>query len=128
MDLLLDTQAFLWVVTNPSRLSSAVHAELRDPSNNCMISVISPWELSIKHQLGKLGLARPIAELTAEVVRGLGASLLNVSLQHVLALRDMPLLHRDPFDRMLVAQAVSEGLTIITADRTIPTYNVATLW
>jgi len=93
-----------------------------------LLSVVSVWELQVKNQLGKLKLERSPAELVKEQEETNGMAILPVELPHVLALDDLPLLHRDPFDRLLIAQARVEGAVLVTKDELIGTYEDDTLW
>ena len=120
MRLLLDTNVLLnWV--EGRRLShDAVHA-ITDSSNDAFVSVATVWEMSIKYSLGKLAVPPP-AEATLDA---LGFSVLGLRIADALRLAELPLHHRDPFDRMLVAQALGESLTLVTRDRKLSDYGVA---
>src|SRR5207249_7998139 len=108
MKLLLDTHAFMWWDSDPSRLSSTALAAVRDPANEVWVSVVCVWEMAIKSQLGKLQLRLPLADIVAgQQVNGL--RVLNVSLSHVLGVEALPLIHKDPFDRLLIGPADGEG-------------------
>jgi PIN domain nuclease of toxin-antitoxin system len=125
MRLLLDTHAFLWVLGNPKKLSKKLTTSIEDPSTNVFVSAASTWEIAIKTALGKL--RADLDELVAES-RSLGFKDLPVSVAHTLRVRSLPPHHRDPFDRVLVAQAIEDGLTLVTRDPDICRYQVATLW
>ena len=128
MNLLLDTQAFLYMTECPDRLPSCARAAIEDPRNLRLLSVASPWKLQIKMMLGKLRLARSVRE-TVQFDLGRGAlRLLPITLDHIDTLAGLPPHHRDPFDRLLIAQAIHDGLTIVTGDRLIPQYPVPCLW
>jgi PIN domain nuclease of toxin-antitoxin system len=125
--LLLDTHAFIWWDSDPSRLSPAAHAALHDPANEVWLSVASVWEMVIKAQLGKLNLRLSLAEiLTQQQANGL--QVVPMTLAHVLAVATLPPIHRDPFDRVLIAQAYVEGAAIISADAALHQYPVHVLW
>ncbi len=124
MRLLIDSHVLLWAARSPERLSARVRDAIDDPWNEVHWSLATAWELTIKQTIGRLYLERPIEE----AAEALGLTLLPVSLQHVLATSLLPLHHRDPFDRMLVAQAAVESLTLATADRQLAAYPVSTLW
>jgi PIN domain nuclease of toxin-antitoxin system len=125
--LLLDTNAFIMLVER-HRLPDRAAAEVDDDRNELYLSLVSPWEMQIKIGLGKLSAARPVRQtLDAEVAAGT-FKLLPITLDHIEALSRLPNHHRDPFDRLLIAQAIHEGLTIVTADETIAAYPVAVLW
>jgi PIN domain nuclease of toxin-antitoxin system len=123
--LLLDTHALLWALARPAKLPAPTAAAIRDPVNAVFVSAASAWEIAIKAGLGKLSVDLD------EVVRtstDAGFEELAVTLVHARRVRTLPARHRDPFDRMLVAQALEEGLTIVTRDAAIGDYAVPTLW
>ena len=125
MRLLLDTHALLWALATPAKLPAATAAAIRDPANAVFVSAASAWEIAIKSALGKLS-----ADLD-EIVRTsieVGFEELVVTLAHARRVRALPPRHRDPFDRMLVAQAIEEGLTVVTRDAAVGDYGVSTLW
>lgn len=123
MKLLLDSQALVWSLQEPERLSTAAAAAIIKPANDVQVSIASLWELSIKQSIGKLTVAGDLREHIAlqSFVE------LPVLGEHAVAVRDLPLHHRDPFDRMLIAQARCEGLTIVTSDSAFAAYDVALL-
>lgn len=128
MRLLLDTHALLFWVYEPDRLGAAALRAIADRGNAVHWSVASSWEVAIKVGLGKLDLGAPIDEvLPAELLRH-GIALLPVEHAHVLAVASLPHHHGDPFDRLLVAQARSEGLTLVTRDARLAAYAVPVLW
>ncbi|QJE71805.1 type II toxin-antitoxin system VapC family toxin [Aerophototrophica crusticola] len=122
--LLLDSHTALWLVTAPSRLSQAALEACTDPDASVVLSVASIWELEYKAALGKLTLPTDIWDALVDS----GVSVLPVLRNHALLAAHLPLHHRDPFDRMLVAQARAEGLGLVTADRQLSAYNIPTLW
>lgn len=128
MKLLFDTHAFIWWDSDPSRLSPRVLALCQDRANVLLLSVASAWEMQIKVQLGKLELATPLGELIRRQQEVNGVELLPVALDHVLALHDLPPHHRDPFDRLLVAQANIEKAVLVTNDSIITRYPVEWLF
>jgi PIN domain nuclease of toxin-antitoxin system len=128
MKLLFDTHAFIWWDSNPSRLSPQVLAACQDRANSLILSVVSVWELQIKSQLGKLKLNLPLATLTERQIETNGIQVLPVSLPHVLALESMPLHHKDPFDRLLVAQAIVEDAVLVTRDSAFAGYSAKLFW
>lgn len=120
MRLLLDSQVVLWSLHRPERLSAEAVTAITDPTNSVDVSVASLWEISIKQSIGKLTVDGDMRE---HLVRQ-RFSELPVLGEHALAVRDLPLHHRDPFDRLLIAQARCEGLTLVTADRVMSAYDV----
>lgn len=125
MRLLIDTHIWLWLVTGSPRLSSAHRAAIGDPGNTVFFSVVSAWELGIKHRLGKLTIGRPLEDLLRVGLDGLGV--LDVRMAHVARTFELPAIHRDPFDRMLIAQALAEGLVLVTVDPMFDGYGVPVL-
>lgn len=126
--LLLDTHAFLWWLNDAPRLSAAATDAISDAGNDCYLSVASCWEMAIKSSLGKLRLSKPVERFISEQLAANSFTLLNIELRHVGRVQKMPFHHRDPFDRLLIAQAVTEKLTIVTADSAFADYGVKTLW
>jgi len=118
--LLLDTQVILWSLHKPERLSTEAVTAITDPANSVDVSVASLWELSIKQSVGKLTVD---GDLREHLVRQRFSELPVLGV-HALAVRDLPLHHRDPFDRLLIAQARCEGLTLVTADPAMSAYEV----
>ena len=121
MRLLLDTNLLVWAMGSPERLSAALAAMLQDPANTPVFSVASLWELVIKQGLGKPDFRVEPALLRRALLDG-GWQELPVQAHHALAVAALPLLHRDPFDRLLLAQASSDGLLLITADQQLAAY------
>jgi PIN domain nuclease of toxin-antitoxin system len=124
MKLLFDTHAFIWWDTDPFKLSSRVLALCQDRANEVLLSVASVWEMQIKSQLGKLEFGTPLGELISRQQHMNGVRLLPVVLDHVLALQNLPAHHRDPFDRILIAQANAEKAVLVTNDLMIARYPV----
>lgn len=121
MRLLLDTHVFLWLQTDPKRLGE--HLSLvEDERTTLLVSAVSSWEIAIKHQLGKLPLPEEPTRYVPDRMRAIGAQAVAVEHSHALAVTRLPRLHRDPFDRLLVAQALLLGLTIATADPAVAQY------
>ena len=128
MELLLDTHAFLWWAIEPGKLSPDVLTKCQDSTTDLMLSVVSVWEIMIKVQLGKLVLPVPIQNLIATQQQVNRFRLLPVEMKHVLAVEGLPMFHKDPFDRLLIAQAISEGATIASIDHVFAQYPVGVLW
>ena len=128
MKLLLDTHAFIWWDSDPSKLSSRVVSLCQNRANLVLLSVVSVWEMQIKHQLGKLTLGLPLRELVETHKEVNDIQLLPVYLEHVLELENLPAVHTDPFDRLLVAQARVEGSILLSHDSAFEDYPVAVTW
>lgn len=127
MRLLLDTHVLLWALGDAARLSPRASAALRDPANQVLASAASFWEISIKTAMGKLELPAPPAEWLLPAVEQTGIDTFAIEPSHALVAGALPPHHRDPFDRMLIAQAMVEDLTLVTADSAFLAYHVATL-
>lgn len=128
MRLLLDTHTFMWWDSASSRLPPAVKALCDDPGNVLLLSVASLWEIQIKTHLGKLQLSRPLLEIVTDQQRANQLQILPVTLEHVAALQSLPAVHRDPFDRLLVAVAGVEGATLASGDPVFRQYPVSLVW
>ncbi|MFN3761830.1 MAG: type II toxin-antitoxin system VapC family toxin [Anaerolineae bacterium] len=128
MKLLLDTHAFIWWDSDPARLPPQVLALCRDRQNVLLLSVVSVWEMQIKIQLGKLRLTLPLAEIIEAQRQMNNVEILPIALEHVLALENLPAHHKDPFDRLLIAQAIVEEATLVSADPNIARYDVPVVW
>jgi PIN domain nuclease of toxin-antitoxin system len=126
MDLLLDTHVAIWWMEGSDRLGAQCKAALFQPGARLWISTASVWEMAIKSGLGRLKLSAPLEECIPDLLAR-GAHCLPISLHHALAIRTLPAHHADPFDRMLIAQAKCENLTLVTADTSIRAYDVRTL-
>jgi PIN domain nuclease of toxin-antitoxin system len=125
--LLADTHAMLWFVGNDPHLSPGARAAMADPANTVSVSVASFWEVAVKVSIGKLTLPVPLQEIITAVA-GYGMAVEEVLPSHTVALAALPFHHKDPFDRLMIAQATWEKLPIISADATFDDYGVARLW
>jgi PIN domain nuclease of toxin-antitoxin system len=128
MRLLLDSHVFLWAIQSPEELSETALAALQDTSNDLYVSLATLWELQIKSDLGKLTLVKLLPQMISEEVEAGRMSVLPITPDHIYALSSLPHHHRDPFDRLLIAQAQVEGATLVTKDHLIALYALATLW
>jgi len=124
--LLLDTHVFLWLQTEPERLGESLQL-VEAERTALLLSAASSWEIAIKYELGKLPLPEPPDRYVPERIRAIGAQAVAVEHPHALAVATLPALHRDPFDRLLVAQATLLGLTIMTADPSVAQYATPTV-
>lgn len=126
MRVLLDTHVFLWLQTEPERLGDRM-ALVEDSATTLLLSAASSWEMAIKYALGRLPLPEPPARYVPTRMRAIGAEALPIEHPHALAVASLPPLHRDPFDRLLVAQATIAGVAILTADPAVAQYPAETL-
>lgn len=127
MRILLDTQVWLWLQSAPGRLGGRARELVMDPDNELLLSAASSWEIAIKHALGKLRLPAPPRDYVPSRMQVSGTGALPVTHAHALQTASLPTHHRDPFDRLLVAQAQVESLPILTADEQIGRYEVEVL-
>ncbi len=128
MKLLFDTHTFIWWDSQPNNLSQTALALLQDRSNILLLSVISIWEMQIKLQLGKITLNRSLLEIIENQQQTNQIEVLPVKLDHVLELDSLPLVHKDPFDRLLVAQANVENAALVSCDPIVAQYPVNVIW
>jgi len=127
MRCLLDSHAFLWFVHGDKRLGERARQTIADIENEILVSIASFWELAIKVSVDRLELDRPFSDLGRQlIVNELG--LLGIEVEHLLLLTDLPFHHRDPFDRLLIAQAISEDIPILSGDPAFRDYPVQVIW
>jgi len=125
---LLDTHAFLWWIDGGDRLSARARRAIADPANTCVLSLASLWEMAIKVSLRKLEVPDPIERFVADQLAANGFQALGIDLRHVSQVAALPFHHRDPFDRLLVAQALAERLAIVSTDPIFSRYGVKRIW
>jgi len=125
--ILLDTQAWLWMQASPDRLSVEAHDLTTDPQSELLLSAASSWEIAIKYALGRLPLPLPPRRYVPDRLESSGVNPLPIAHAHALQVAELPAHHRDPFDRLLIAQALLEDLTILTSDRSFESYEVRLL-
>lgn len=128
MKFLLDTCTFLWVIADDPALSEANRSAFSDPANDVFLSAVSVWEILVKHALGRLPFPEPPQRFIPDQRSRHGIQALPLDEDAVLQLSRLPEYHKDPFDRMLVCQAIAHGLTLITPDEAIRQYPVRTTW
>ena len=127
MNLLLDTHALLWFYSGNQQLSTKVKNLIKNTSNTCFISIASLWEITIKYHLGKLELDDSLEDLFKFVTRN-EINVLPIEFQHLLKITSLPHIHKDPFDRIIIAQGISENIMIATKDRVFSEYEVNIIW
>lgn len=128
MKILLDTHTALWFAGGDARLSSRAREAIESTDNEPLVSTASLWEMAIKMSLGKLDLVPPLNEFIRDHFLGNGIALLGITPDHVSRIVSMPFYHRDPFDRLLIAQAQVEGFQIIGCDPAFAAYGVKLIW
>jgi PIN domain nuclease of toxin-antitoxin system len=126
--LLLDTHTFLWFVWDDPQLSSSAKALIEDPNNHKLVSIASCWEISIKAGVGKLELGEPSRSFLPREIARNNFELLPITLDHATMVEALPVHHRDPFDRLLVAQLIVESLEVVSTDAVFDQYGVGRLW
>lgn len=128
MNVLLDTHAFMWFVWNDPKLSKVAKDTIVNPDNRKLVSTASCWELAIKVSLKKLDLGMPYQQFVRPQMEKNNFELLTIDHDHLAGVVTLPLHHRDPFDRMLIAQCIAEGIPIISADEQLDAYAIERVW
>jgi PIN domain nuclease of toxin-antitoxin system len=130
MILLLDTHAFIWYLTDNSRLSNQVIELISDENNEILLSIASIWEIAIKQSIGKLTFnqPQPFEIFITQQLNLNSFTLLNITVSHIAVISTLPLYHRDPFDRILIAQAIVENIPVLSADITFDAYPIQRIW
>jgi PIN domain nuclease of toxin-antitoxin system len=128
MKLLLDTHAFLWFLMGNPNLSANARTLIEDQANGKFLSIASLWEIAIKVSISKLALSAPFDSLIPQQLKVNGFELLNLEIAHAAALINLPFHHRDPFDRLLIAQAMVEQMQIVSIDSTFDSYQTTRVW
>ena len=128
MDILFDTCSFLWLTLEPDKIPATVMAVFKDVGNTVYLSSVSSWEITLKYQVGKLSLPEPPEIFLPEARKYQGIISLDLTEKHISHLGKLPAIHKDPFDRILICQAIENGLTIVTPDEHTRQYPVKSLW
>ncbi len=128
MNYLLDTHAFIWLDSHPNNLSQQVSNIISDPETEIYLSAVSVWEMQIKYQIGKMDFQKSLSRILIEQIQRNRIQLLRIKLNHIFQLNRLPLHHRDPFDRMLIAQSRVESMPLLSRDSAFGAYDVQTIW
>ena len=128
MRYLLDTHALLWFISEDQKLSDRAHQLILDPDSEIFLSIASLWEIAIKVNIGKLALDKPFNQLFPDEIDSHGIEILDITIDSLVQLTALPPHHRDPFDRLIIAQALVENLPIISVDRNFDTYGIVREW
>lgn len=128
MRLLLDTHTLLWAVDDPSQVSAPAMTAMADPANDRLLSAATIWELAIKVGLGKLTLLLPYRQWMDKAIADLKLVILPITVEYAARQSTLPPHHKDPFDRLLIAQALVEGIPVVSADVALDPYGVTRLW
>lgn len=125
---LLDTHTFIWYVTDNPRLSAHLKLLIEDENNEKLVSIASIWEMAIKHSIGRLNFSLPFMEFVGQQLTVSNIGLLEINLQHIEVVASLPLHHRDPFDRLIIAQSMAEQIPILSVDAVFDAYAIARVW
>lgn len=127
MAFILDTHAFLWFVAGDKQLPESIKSKIIDINESCFLSVASLWEITIKNQIGKLTLGLSLEELFEYADRN-RIEIIQISYEHLLTLSKLPIHHNDPFDRIIISQAIAENLTLVSKDKGFKKYKIKQQW
>ncbi|MDB9511667.1 type II toxin-antitoxin system VapC family toxin [Kamptonema animale CS-326] len=128
MRLLLDTHTFIWYATDNSRLSTIARSLINNGENDVFLSTASIWEMAIKHSIGRLSFSLPFMEFIRQQLSVSNMGILEINLYQIEVVASLPLHHRDPFDRLIIAQAIAEQIPILSVDSVFDNYAIARLW
>ena len=128
MRLLLDTHALLWFVSADPQLSLTAQEAIADSGNQKVISLVSVWEIAIKYSLGRLDLKMPLEDFIRQHLTPSKVTLLPITVPHIHKVASLPHYHRDPFDRLLIAQAMTENISLVSTDTAFDQYGLSRLW
>lgn len=128
MRLLLDTHTFIWYATDNSRLSTIARSLINNGENDIFLSTASIWEMAIKHSIGRLSFSLPFMEFIRQQLSVSNMGILEINLHQIEVVASLPLHHRDPFDRLIIAQAIAEQIPILSVDSVFDAYAIARLW
>lgn len=125
---LIDTHAFLWFIAGSEKLSHLARKAIEDEENEIVLSVASIWEMSIKVSIGKLSTKFPLRKMIPEQMECNGFDLLPIEAGHCMRVSELPMHHRDPFDRLLIAQALEDNMPVVTTDGIFDQYGISRIW
>lgn len=128
MKIILDTQVLIWWANDVSNISNRVQSIIFDVNNELLVSLASIWEIQIKVSLGKLSLPRPLPDIIARQIQENQIKIMQIELSHIYTLDLLPLHHRDPFDRIIIAQAMDEKVSIASIDKAFDAYSIERIW
>ena len=128
MRLLVDSHVSLWALDQPNQLSGRARTALQDPTTQLIVSAATVWEIAIKVGLGKLSLSLPYKQWMNRAIGDLGVSLLPITVDYADRQASLPAHHRDPFDRLLVAQSLAESMPVVSSDAQLDAYGIVRIW
>ena len=128
MRLLLDTHTLIWYYQTDPKMSASARSLIEDPANTVLVSPASHWEIAIKISIGKLPLRQPFPDFVEQAILDNGFVILPIKPKHTAVVASLPFHHKDPFDRLLIAQALAEGIPLVSADPALDQYGIQRLW
>jgi len=128
MKYLIDTHTLLWIVTKNQKLSDRARELFLNTENLIFFSLASLWEMAIKISLNKLFLEEPLKDFIQTQIKGNDIKILNIEINHILSLENLPYYHRDPFDRLLITQSMNENIPILSSDKVFDLYPIKRIW
>ena len=128
MKFLIDTHTLLWIVTNDIKLSEKANKLYLNSDNLIFISLASIWEMAIKISIKKLSIKEPLKDFIQGQIKGNDIRILNIEIKHILLLENLPFHHRDPFDRLIISQSMSENIPILSSDKVLDLYPIKRIW
>jgi len=128
MRLLLDTHAFIWYTTDSSRLTATGRSLIDNGENDILLSTASVWEMAIEHSIGRLTFSMPFMEFIKQQIAVNRIDILEITFDHIEVVASLPLHHRDPFDRLIIAQSTAEQIPILSVDAIFDAYAIARVW
>lgn len=128
MKLLVDSQAIVWYVDQDQLLSPAAHVSLTDPANELLVSAAAVWEIAIKVGIGKLSLSLPYRKWMAKAIADMSLAILPITVEYADLQASLPYHHGDPFDRLMIAQALTDGIAVVSIDPAFDLYGVKRIW
>ena len=128
MRLLLDTHAFIWYTTDSSRLTATGRSLIDNGENDILLSTASVWEMAIKHSIGRLTFSMPFMEFIKQQIAVNRIDILEITFDHIEVVASLPLHHRDPFDRLIIAQSMAEQIPVLSRDAFFGAYAIARVW
>lgn len=128
MKYLIDTQVLLWIITDDKRLSKKTKKIFLNSQNTILFSLASLWEIAIKISLKKLVLDDGLPDFINKHIKGNAVEILDIEISHILALENLPFHHRDPFDRLIISQSITENISLISSDKSFDLYSIKRIW
>jgi len=128
MKFLIDTHTLLWIVSNDKKLSETAKKFYLNSENEIFVSLSSIWEMAIKISLKKLSIGEPLKDFIQGQIKGNDIKILNIEIEHILRLENLPFHHRDPFDRLIISQSMSENIPVLSSDKVFDLYPIKRIW